>query len=133
MSIARRDLRTIARARLADAEALFRARRYDAAAYMCGYVVELALKARICRTLRWPTFPETRGEFEGLASLRTHDLDVLLRLSGQEAMIRRSSIREWNVVNTWRPERRYLPVGTTSRAEARAMLDAAHVLLRRLA
>jgi HEPN domain-containing protein len=32
-----------------DAELLFRKGRYDASAYLCGYVVEFALKARICK------------------------------------------------------------------------------------
>lgn len=38
--------------------------------YLCGYAIEVALKARICRTLNWTGFPETRGEFEGYQSCR---------------------------------------------------------------
>ena len=63
--IARSDLRNIARARLRDAEMLLRARRYDGAVYLCGYSVEIALKARICRTSGWREFPETNRDFEG--------------------------------------------------------------------
>jgi HEPN domain-containing protein len=48
--ISRTDLRAIARALLRDAEALLAAKRYDGAFHICGYAVELALKARICRT-----------------------------------------------------------------------------------
>lgn len=51
--IPRLELRRLAYARLADSRALYAAGRYDAALYLCGYAVELALKARICRTLRW--------------------------------------------------------------------------------
>jgi len=57
------ELRTLARARLKDAQILFTAKRYDAATYLCGYAVELALKARICQTLGWTFFPETNKEF----------------------------------------------------------------------
>lgn len=57
------ELRTLARARLKDADVLFAATRYDAATYLCGYAIELALKARICQTLRWTHFPETNKEF----------------------------------------------------------------------
>jgi HEPN domain-containing protein len=57
------ELRTLARARLKDAQTLFVAKRYDAATYLCGYAVELALKARICKTLKWTGFPETNKEF----------------------------------------------------------------------
>jgi hypothetical protein len=54
--IPRADLKKIARARIMDAECLFSGGRYDGAVYLCGYAVELALKARICRTLKWPEF-----------------------------------------------------------------------------
>lgn len=40
------ELETIAQARLLDAEALIIAERYDGAAYICGYAIELSLKAR---------------------------------------------------------------------------------------
>jgi len=62
--------------------------RIDGAGYVCGYAVEIALKARICRTLNWPAFPEKRNEFENLGSFRTHKLDVLRALSGQEQRIK---------------------------------------------
>ena len=32
---------------------------YDAAVYLCGYAVEIALKVHLCRTLDWAEFPET--------------------------------------------------------------------------
>ncbi|MEN8215647.1 MAG: HEPN domain-containing protein [Pseudomonadota bacterium] len=57
------ELITLARARLKDAQILFAAKRYDAATYLCGYAIELALKARICQTLGWTCFPETNKEF----------------------------------------------------------------------
>ncbi len=57
------ELRTLARARLKEAQILFEAKRYDAATYLCGYAVELALKARICQTLGYTHFPETNKAF----------------------------------------------------------------------
>jgi HEPN domain len=66
------DLKAIARARLRDAQALLRAKRFDGAFYLCGYAVELALKARICRTLKWAGFPESGSEIKGMQSIRTH-------------------------------------------------------------
>ena len=50
--ITRRDLTKTARAHLRDAGILYRRGSYDGAAYLYGYAVEIALKARICRTLR---------------------------------------------------------------------------------
>ena len=67
------DLRDIAQARLDDADALLRAGRFDGSVYVCGYAVEIALKARICDCLRWPSYPDTNAEFKGV------DSRVLLR------------------------------------------------------
>jgi hypothetical protein len=36
-----------------------KAERFDGAFYLSGYAVELALKARICRTLKWRATPST--------------------------------------------------------------------------
>ena len=46
------DIKDIARARLQDADILLTSGRYDGAIYLCGYAIELALKARICQTLK---------------------------------------------------------------------------------
>lgn len=130
--IAISDLRKLARARLADAEALYQAGRLDGSAYMCGYVVELALKARICRTLKWLAYPQTRGEFEGLQSFKTHDLDMLLRMSGRERVIKAKYIIEWSAVEKWDPEMRYARVGTVALSVLQNMLAGARILLGKL-
>jgi HEPN domain len=123
------ELRAIARARLRDAEALLAAGRYDGSVYLCGYAVEISLKARICRTLKWPGFPSTNKEFEGYHSFRTHNLDVLLHLSGVEVKIKTKHVFEWSVVAEWEPEARYRPIGSTTFADATRMIDAASTIL----
>lgn len=127
--ISRGDLRRLAQARLRDAEVLFASGRHDGAAYLCGYAIELVLKARICRQLKWAGFPETRREFEGFQSFRTHNLDVLLRLTGLEAKVKSAHVAEWSIVATWEPEVRYRPVGSITRQDARDMIDATRHLL----
>ena len=123
------DLRSIARARLRDAQVLLAARRFDAAAYLCGYAVEVALKARICRTLKWQEFPETTREFRGLQSLRTHDLELLLRLSGAAARVRKTHASQWADVLYWSPDKRYQWTGGSSQQEAVAMVESAKGIL----
>lgn len=127
--IATRDLRAIARARLRDAQVLLRAKRFDGAFYLAGYAIELALKARICRTLRWPGFPETSQDFKGLQSLRTHDLEILLSFSGVEARVRTRYSAEWSVVVKWSPEKRYQAVGQSTPQEAADMVTSVMRLL----
>jgi hypothetical protein len=127
--ISTKDLKAIARARLRDAQVLLRAKRFDGAFYLCGYAVELALKARICRTLKWAGFPDSGSEIRGMQSIRTHDLDLLLRFSGVEARVKAKHPAEWSVVLRWSPERRYLPVGLSSAQETADMIACVQRLL----
>ena len=126
------NLRALAAARLQDAQVLLANQCYDGAAYICGYAVELSLKARICHTLQWAGYPETKSEFDYLASFRVHHLDVLLRLSGRAIAIKQGYAAEWSTVVGWSPEMRYKPVGHVSPAEARSFVQAVDVLLQRL-
>jgi hypothetical protein len=58
-TVATRDqLKALALLRLEEAETLFKAELYDGAVYLCGYVVELGLKARICALLGVLEYPE---------------------------------------------------------------------------
>ena len=120
----------IATARLEDAKLLFANERPEGALYMGGYAVELALKARICTTLSWPGFPEKRSEFENLTSFKTHKLDVLLTLSGQEQRIKSEFLWEWSTVAKWDPEARYRPIGQTPRWDVELLLIAVEELLK---
>jgi len=124
------ELDRIAQARLEDAKALLAAGRHDGATYLCGYAIEVALKARICRTLNWLEFPSSVGEFHAYRSFQTHELEVLLHLSGQEAKIKQQHFTDWNTLAVWRPESRYHIVGTAQRGDAEAMIGAAEKLLK---
>jgi hypothetical protein len=105
----RRDLKDLALLRLREAEALFAAGLYDGSAYLCGYVVELALKARICRLLGTSDYPST-GEYKRVYAV--HDLDQLLFLAGLRAKMNVSNqplFTNWSLVVPWNPERRSDP------------------------
>ena len=91
--------------------------------------MEVTLKARICRTLNWAEFPSTGGEFQPYRSFQTHELDVLLRLSGQETRIKQNHFSPWNAVAVWKVESRYNVVGTAQQPDATAMIQAAEELL----
>jgi hypothetical protein len=123
------QLRAISKARLQDAIVLLENDRVDGAAYICGYAVELALKARNCITLNWDGFPQTRSEFENYSSFKTHKLDVLLMLSGWEKRIKAEQIQQWSRVAPWDPEARYKAVGHFERNNVEVMLASVKVLL----
>lgn len=99
---------------------------------MCGYAIEVLLKERICKTLKWTGFPSTRKEFENYSSFRTHDLDILLNLSGVEGKIRRKYPLEWYAIAQWNPEARYKPIGSASDDNAVLMIESARTLMREL-
>jgi len=127
--IAIKDMKAISKARLRDALVLSTGKRYEGAIYLCGYALELALKARICRTLKWAGFPDTNMEFESYKTFKTHDLDVLLHLSGIEAKIKTAFLAEWSAVAQWDPESRYNPIGSATQADAYLMLSSTKALL----
>jgi len=130
--LARAELKRIARSRLEESRVLFTARLYDGAAYLCGYSIELSLKARICTTLKWSGFPETSREFQPYASFRTHNLDVLLSLSGRERHVKGRFLQDWSVFAAWEPEIRYNRIGSVGRIEIQLMIAAAERILQAL-
>lgn len=126
------DLKKIASARLKDAEILYKGKRFDGAVYLCGYAVELTLKARVCKTLKWNGFPSTTSEFQGLQSFKTHRLDLLLSLSGQEAKIKTRFLADWSVVASWDSETRYSVIGTATQTDARDMIESSKIIVKAL-
>ena len=127
--ISLQELENLCMDRLDDAKVLFQAARYEGAFYICGYVVEVGLKRAICRTLGWIGFPQTKSEFERLSSFKTHDLEILLHLSGRETEIKEKYFSEWSVVTSWEPEIRYSSEKRTPQ-KVESMLMAAEKLLR---
>ncbi len=118
------ELRKLAQARLDDAKVLFGAQRYDAAAYMCGYAVELALKACICRRLRLRDYPD--AELKG--AFKTHDFDDLALLAGLKETIdlgkNPTLFSNWSTAADWKPEWRYRSPGSTNNIDVENMLKA---------
>lgn len=98
------DLKIIAEDRLNDVRALYHAGRYDGAAYLCGYVLEVALKARICKLLELNEYPDAGVYKQAFA---THDLSVLLKLAGLEKEVSLSKTKnpdlfiQWSMMMSW--------------------------------
>jgi hypothetical protein len=130
--ISLKELRNLCEDRIKEAEALVDVKLYDGAYYLCGYAVEIALKKRICKTLRWNGgYPRTDAEFKNLTSFKTHDLDMLLHLSGIEDEIKQRFFSEWSIVTVWKPEMRYAS-RTKNEQMAKGMLQAVKRLLEQL-
>lgn len=124
--VTRQQLQELALLRLQEAEALFAAGLFDGCAYLCGYVVELALKARICATLGVNEYPENTSR-RLKDAFWSHDFDDLKLLAGMEhefSATRPDLLANWSIASNWDPGRRYEPVGSYNQARARQILDA---------
>lgn len=120
------EIEKIVQARVEDAQVLYESSRYDGSVYLCGYAIELGLKARICRTLQWDEYP-TSGKY---SFFKTHDLDVLLHLTGCEDKVKLKHLADWSIVAQWNPEARYNPIGSVQDSDAKDMLESTKELLR---
>ena len=128
--LTRADMRQIARARVLEAAVLVRAGRFDTAVYLCGYAVEVSLKARICRTLRWAEFPNEPREWQRHhAYLKVHDLRLLAKWSAYEIHLDGPThSRQWLEVYEWNPETRYQLGGRKTRSQAVSIMRSTRAL-----
>ncbi len=118
----RRELQRLSCLRLREAEALFEAGCYNGSAYLCGYVVELGLKAAICGNLAVEEYPEERLK----KAFSTHNFEDLKLSAGMDQAFTTSPalLANWSVASKWKPERRYEPEGRYDRLTAQEVLDA---------
>jgi hypothetical protein len=104
---------------------LFDSGRFDAAYYLAGYVVECALKACLCKKTQEFDFP-----VRDAAKFYQHDLKLLAGFSGIEdefAMARvldETLAENWNVVQDWKENRRYVIGGADWATAAKNLIDA---------
>jgi HEPN domain-containing protein len=115
--------------RLKDARALLGRKRWAAAYYMSGYVIECGLKACLLRHLGESDAIFGDDKYlKRLADCWTHDLVRLINLAGLDADFGAACganptlNAHWGVVKDWKETSRY--VETRPEAEARAMFEA---------
>ena len=146
--ISKPALRELVIIRMKDAKALFEKRRYNAAIYIAGYAIEVALKYKICKILIFSQgFPENKVEFQkyhsskskkllrqtvkSLEDIKTHDLSKLLFYSGVEYQIKSKLWNEWLLTSAWNPEIRY-KYSIVRKSEASKTLSAVNVIIKEI-
>lgn len=77
----RQEFQDIAQLRLKDAEALLKQNQYDGCCYLAGYVIELALKAAICKNMHTDDFFDA-VKTETARAFKIHNLKELIILAG---------------------------------------------------
>lgn len=120
------ELKNLSKTRLKEVKALYNKRLYDGASYLAGYVIELALKARICKVLNID-YPD-EGEIS--KSFKTHKLDILIKLGGlynkfdDELNTNTNFKINWSLIKTWSEEFRYQPAGTNNQNDVEDLIAA---------
>lgn len=131
------DLSNIAQTRLGDAQALLSGNRFDGAVYLAGYVIELALKAKIVAVHNFD-FPESDSEkkqtfpFNGKnikrEKLWTHNLSELAcYITISDAFVFKTLLGR---ITTWGPTNRY-KIGMSGET-AQDFLNTVNELYRRI-
>lgn len=117
--------------RMDDAWALLNAVRWRGAMYMAGYSVECLLKTKLMRMFDCRQLSELedelqkRGMLAAQATVFTHQLEVLLRLTTALDRLRHNEEcwRSFNMVNRWVPAWRY-NADVSNAGDAKDFLDA---------
>jgi HEPN domain-containing protein len=133
MAVTRTELQRLARDRARDAKVLLTGRRWSAAYYMAGYAVECALKSCVIKFLqKSDKFPERKFSEQ----CWTHNLDLLLRLSGLESELGEAFESDpelsvhWVAVRDWNESSRYKRVSKAKSLRLfKAITDAKHGVL----
>jgi HEPN domain-containing protein len=124
--VTRAEWRRTAEARVRDAAALVKARRWSAAYYLAGYAVEGGLKACVVAYLKrniGVIFRDRRFS----EKCWTHDFDELFKLAGLKAEwdadidTNRDLRKNWLIVENWKETARYQ---RKSRSDAEGLLQA---------
>jgi hypothetical protein len=105
----RSDFIKLAELRLQEAKVLLDAEKFDGAYYLCGYVIECALKACIAKKTYKYDFPDKATVNDSYS----HDLIKLIRVSGlkndhDKAIELDPDFKNyWSVVKDWNEDSRY--------------------------
>jgi len=110
--LSRNDLKKISKTRLKEAKILCDNKLYDGALYLYGYVIETALKARICKILQTDFPPSGKSA----KAYKVHDLEELILLAGLKKDFQFKLNNDipfktnWSLISPWVEILRYKPI-----------------------
>ena len=68
-------------------------------------------------------------EFTNFTSFKTHNLDVLLQLSGKEKNVKSNHLADWSIIAQWEPEVRYKSTVSAKKSDAQHMISSSKNIL----
>lgn len=120
----RKDLQKSSEERLNAIKDLYKNKHYDIVCQDSGYVVELGLKAAVCKTLRKNVYPDNIKKY------RTHNPDILVNLAKLRDSLnekKKKNIKffiNWSLISKWSVNFRYEPIGRNKKENAEEVINA---------
>jgi DNA gyrase/topoisomerase IV subunit B len=118
------ELKYLSERRLEAANILSENNIHDIAYHDSGYIIELGLKAAICKRLEVFHYPENESQY------RTHHFDSLVSHAGlsKELAKKKSKDRDfmknWSIATKWSVALRYQPTGVDEENISKTFLNA---------
>jgi len=106
----RRDFQELTRIRLGEAKCLLDQGHYSGAYYLCGYVIECALKSCVAKQTKRHDFPPDK---DTVRDIYTHNLKTLIKMAGLSAQLAAEEKNDqsfavfWAEVSKWAERSRY--------------------------
>jgi len=106
----RNDFKQFSSIRLKEARVLLKNKNYEGAYYLCGYVIECALKACIAKNTKRYDFPPDKKTVE---AIYVHDIEKLVKAAGLDIKLNgetksnQTFASNWGTVKDWKESSRY--------------------------
>lgn len=117
------ELKILAESRMNEAKVLNENGHSDGAIYLAGYVVEFALKARICKNLGLDNYPD---RIKGFKEHSFENLIILAGLYKSWNQMKADSIEfnsNWNVISNWAVDLRYTYIEDSNKSKTLEYLN----------
>ncbi|CAH0289449.1 HEPN domain-containing protein [Peribacillus frigoritolerans] len=118
------ELKYLSERRLEAANILSDNNIHDIAYHDSGYIIELGLKAVICKQLEETHYPEHESQY------RTHHFDSLVSHAGLSKELAKKKARDrdfmknWSIATKWSVALRYKPIGKDEESISTSFLNA---------
>lgn len=120
----KKELQKKSENRLKAVKGSYRDSLYDEVVSDCGLVIELALKATVCKAINEDVYPEF------IRTYRTHDPEELINLAKLRSKLEAEKSNDldffvnWSLLSKWSINFRYMPPGTYSKSKAENYITA---------
>jgi len=122
--VKKKELQKLSNQRLISIKDLHEKRHYDFVVSESGLVVEFALKAAICKSIKKDVYPEFERKY------RIHEPQGLVDLAKLRAELDNEKVNNleffisWSLLSKWSISFRYMPIGSNSETVSKQYITA---------